>query len=260
MKQIFLYITLCVALACCKPTPESPQPQVCDFGIEQSEFNKTKRVLNETDDIVARKIILKQPRGNPKSKVTLLLDFNGHTVTNTSWNYIPEIVCEPSGLTAYQQQKYGSIRGAEKFGATIECYTYPDEWKACDGHATPVPGVSLNLQTRKAFGMCYRSKIGNDTDGIDHGYKLNLIYNCTSSPSEKAHESINDSPEAGTMSFEISSTPVNVTGYGSTSLLEIDSTTVIPAKLALLEAALYGTKDKDAFLPLPDAVIAMLKA
>ena len=108
--------------------------------------------------------------------------------------------------------------------------------------------------------MCYRSKIGNDTDGIDHGYKLNLIYNCTASPSEKSHESINDSPEAGTMSFEISATPVNVTGYGSTSLLEIDSTTVTPAKLALLEAALYGTADKVPYLPLPDAVITMLKA
>ena len=179
------------------------------------------------------------------------------------WNGLTAVNQTPSGAEVTTQyadnMEYANLQSAEKFGATIECYTYPDEWKACDGHATPTPGVSLNLQTRKAFGMCYRSKIGNDTDGIDHGYKLNLIYNSTSSPSEKAHESINDSPEAGTMSFEISSTPVNVTGYGSTSLLEIDSTTVTPAKLALLEAALYGTADKEPYLPLPDAVIAMLK-
>ena len=197
-------------------------------------------------------------------KGVLYPSVSGAYPLGVAWNGLSSVTQSPSGADENEfyadNQKYGSIRGAEKFGATIECYTYPDEWKSCDGHATPTPGVSLNLQTRKAFGMCYRSKIGNDTDGIDHGYKLNLIYNCTSSPSEKAHESINDSPEAGTMSFEISSTPVNVTGYGSTSLLEIDSTTVPPAKLALLEAALYGAAAKEPYLPLPDAVITMLKA
>ena len=114
-------------------------------------------------------------------KGVLYPSVSGAYPLGVAWNGLSSVTQSPSGADENEfyadNQKYGSIRGAEKFGATIECYTYPDEWKACDGHATPVEGVSLNLQTRKAFGLCYRSKIGNDTDGIDHGYKLNLIYN-----------------------------------------------------------------------------------
>ncbi len=170
----------------------------------------------------------------------------------------------PSGAeeTAFYADniKYGGIRGAELFGATIECYTYPPEWEECDGSTQIAPGVSAFQQTRKSFGMSYRTLIGNDTDGVDHGYKLHLLYGGTASPSERAYATINESPEAITFSYEVTTTPVPVTGYRPTSVIVIDSTLADATKLAALEAILYGDADVDARLPLPDEVATLMAA
>lgn len=140
--------------------------------------------------------------------------------------------------------KYGTLRGAENFGGTIECYTYPDEWKECDGRKELVPGVTIAQQNRKAFGLSYRSLIGNDTELLDYGYTIHLVYNASASPSDKSRGTINESPEAGTMSYEFKTTPVPVTvipNAKATSHLEIDSTKVSKAQLDAIEAILYGT-------------------
>lgn len=180
-----------------------------------------------------------------------------------AWNGVTAITESPSGAdaTSYyaDDQKYLELRGAEDFGFTIEAYMYPDEWMECDGSATPVTGVTIGQQTRMRFGLCYRTVVGNDTDGDSHGYKLHLIYNSTASPSEKAYQTINDSPEPNSMSWEASSTPVNVTGYKSTCNITIDSTKVNADKLAALEEILLGTETVTAKLPSPDEVIALLK-
>ena len=147
---------------------------------------------------------------------------------------------------------------AEEFGATIEAYTYPDEFMACDGSAELTPGVYIGQQDRKVFGMSYRTTVGNDVDGNSHGYKLHLIYGALASPSEKAYATINDSPEAITFSWEVKTTPVPVTGHKPTATLVIDSTKVAPEKLALLEEALYGSTEKEAYLPLPDEVASIV--
>ena len=146
------------------------------------------------------------------------------------------------------------MRSTEEFGATIEAYTYPDEFAACDGSASLADGVSIGQQARKMFGLCYRTTVGNDTDGTDHGYKLHLIYGATASPSEKAYETINDSPEAITFSWEITTTPVSVTGFKPTASITIDSTKADPTCLAALEEKLYGGESTEPTLPLPDEV------
>ena len=147
---------------------------------------------------------------------------------------------------------------AEEFGATIESYTYPPEFEACDGSASIATGVSIGQQARKTFGMCYRTAVGNDVDGSDHGYKLHLIYGALAAPSEKAYATINDSPEAITFSWEVTTTPVNVTGHKPTASVVIDSTKVDAEKLAILEAELYGSESKEARLPLPDEIVTLL--
>lgn len=187
-----------------------------------------------------------------------------------AWNGLTSVSESPSGAEStaiYADNiKYLNLISAEEFGATIEAYTYPDEFAECDGSATPTPGLTIGQQTRKVFGLCYRTMIGNDVDGQEHGYKLHLIYGCQASPSEKGYQTINDSPEAITFSWEITTTPVNVTGHKATACLTIDSTKVDGTKLAALEEVLYG---KDAGLegspaaveprlPLPDEVIEML--
>ena len=149
---------------------------------------------------------------------------------------------------------------AEEFGGTIEAYTYPDAFKACNGEAELVTGVTLGQQTRKVFGMCYRTVIGNDTDGNDHGYKLHIVYGARASASEKAYASINDSPEAITFSWEFTTTPVDVTGHKPTAIITIDSTKVDETKLAALEAILYGSEDEEARLPLPNEIKTLLTA
>jgi hypothetical protein len=178
-----------------------------------------------------------------------------------AWNGLTTVTESPSGAEATAQYadniKYLNLISAEEFGATIEAFTYPDEFAQCDGSAAPTPGVALGQQTRKTFGLSYRTKVGDDLVGDDKGYKLHLIYGATAAPTEKAYATINDSPEAITFSWEISSTPVAVTGYKPTSVLTIDSTKVDPTKLAQVEALLYGTAGVDAALPTPAEIIAM---
>ena len=146
---------------------------------------------------------------------------------------------------------------AEEFGATIEAYTYPDEFAQCDGSAELATGVMMGQQARKAFGLSYKTTIGNDVDGNDFGYKLHIIYGCKAAPSEKAYATINDSPEAITFSWEVTTTPVNVEGFKPTASITIDSTKVDKEKLAALEAVLYGSDDAEPSLPLPDAIKTM---
>lgn len=181
--------------------------------------------------------------------------------TGVAWNGLTAVNESPSGAEPsdiYADNiKYLTLRSAETFGATIEAYTYPDEFAECDGSATVATGVTIGQQTRKSFGLCYRTLIGNDTDGQDHGYKLHLIYGCTASPSEKSYQTVNDSPEAITFSWEVSTTPVNVEGHKPTAQLIVDSTKVDKAKLDTLEAQLYGGESSDPKLPTPAEVIAI---
>lgn len=172
---------------------------------------------------------------------------NGTFPKGYAWNGITAVNESPEGGDAQDfyadNIKYGSLRGAENFNGTIECYTYPDEWKACDGRKELVKGVTIAQQNRKAFGLSYRSLLGNDTEGLDLGYVLHLVYNATASPSEKSRSTINESPEAQTFSYEFKTTPVPVSAIPNarpTAHLEIDSTKVTKAQLDAIEAILYG--------------------
>lgn len=181
--------------------------------------------------------------------------------TGVAWNGLTAVNESPSGAEPSDiyadNTKYLTLRSAETFGATIEAYTYPDEFAECDGSAVVATGVTIGQQPRKSFGLCYRTLVGNDTDGQDHGYKLHLIYGCTASPSEKSYQTVNDSPEAITFSWEVSTTPVNVKGHKPTAQLIVDSTKVDKAKLDTLEAQLYGGESSDPKLPTPAEVIAI---
>ena len=192
-----------------------------------------------------------------KQGVLYVMNNNGYG-NGVAWNGLTAITESPSGAEStplYADDiKYLDLRSTEEFGATIEAYTYPDEFAACDGSASLADGVSIGQQARKMFGLCYRTTVGNDTDGTDHGYKLHLIYGATASPSEKAYETINDSPEAITFSWEITTTPVSVTGFKPTASITIDSTKADPTCLAALEEKLYGGTSTEPTLPLPDEV------
>ena len=181
-----------------------------------------------------------------------------------AWNGLTAVTESPSGADVTDlwadDIKYASIRATETFGATIEAYTYPDEFAVCDGTAMPTDGVFIGQQPRKAFGFSFISTVGNDTDYNDHGYKVHLIYNATASPSEKSYTTINDSPDAITFSWELNTTPVNVEGYKPTSNIVIDSTKADPDALAALLAILHGTENADARLPLPDEVLDIMGA
>lgn len=198
--------------------------------------------------------------------VLYLVGSTGAYDTGFAWNGLTAVTESPSGAEAtdlYADNiKYLSMRSAETFGATIEAYTYPDEFAECDGSATLATGVQIGQQSRKTFGLCYRTQIGNDVDLNDHGYKLHLIYGCSASPSERAYATINDSPEAITFSWELTTTPVNVSGLKPTACVTIDSTKADPECLAALEEILYG-KDAGAEgtpaaveprLPMPDEI------
>lgn len=178
------------------------------------------------------------------------------------WNGITGITESPSGAepnNLYADNiKYLVLVGAEDFGLTVECYTYPDEWEECDGSAEIAPGVVAGQQNRKVFGLSYRTKLGNDVDGQDHGYKLHLVYGGLASPSERGYQTVNDSPEPINPSWEITTTPVDVPGYKPTARLIITSTKVDPAKLKALEDILYGTEETEPRLPLPEEVIKLL--
>lgn len=184
-----------------------------------------------------------------------------------AWNGLTAVTESPSGAEAtalYADDiKYLSLMSTEEFGATIEAYTYPDEFAACDGSAELADGVMIGQQKRSTFGLCYKTTIGNDTDGNDYGYKLHIIYGALAAPSEKAYATINDSPEAITFSWEITTTPVNVTGAKPTASLVIDSTKADPSKLAALEDILYGKDGEPASeprLPLPDEIKTLMGA
>ena len=181
--------------------------------------------------------------------------------SGVAWNGLISVTESPSGAEPSPQYadniKYLNLLSTEEFGGTIEAYTFPDEFAQCDGTAFPKEGLAVGQQTRKTFGLSYRTKIGNDTDGQDLGYKLHLVYGALAAPSEKAYSTINDSPEAVTFSWEFTTTPVEVTGLKPTALLTIDSTKVDEADLTALEALLYGTQLEEPSLPLPDAVIAL---
>ena len=181
-----------------------------------------------------------------------------------AWNGLTAVTESPSGAEAtplYADDiKYLNLLSAEEFGATIEAYTYPDEFAECDGSASLANGVMIGQQARKTFGLCYRTTIGNDTDGNDHGYKLHIIYGALAAPSEKAYATINDSPEAITFSWEVTTTPVNVTGAKPTASITIDSTKVDLEKLTALEKILYGDAEVEARLPLPDEIKQLFTA
>ena len=194
--------------------------------------------------------------------VLYLPDESGDYVEGYAWNGLTTVTESPSGAESSPQYadniKYLNLVSAEEFGATIEAFTYPDEFGQCDGTAEPEPGIYLGQQGRRVFGLAYRTRIGNDLAGTDHGYRIHLVYGCLAAPSEKAYSTINDSPEAITFSWEVSTTPVSVDGFKPTALLTIDSTKVAADDLAALEEILYGTASDDARLPQPDEVIALV--
>lgn len=185
-------------------------------------------------------------------------EYNG----GEAWNGLTSVNESPSGAEAsptYADNiKYLNLVSAEDYGSTIECLFYPDTFAECNGERAIATGVTIGQQPRKIFGFCYRTQLANDTEGIEYGYKLHLVYNCLAAPSEKSHGTINDSPEAGTMSYTISTTPVEVTGYKPTAHVVIDSTTTDAAKLTALEAILYGTENTDPRLPFPDEIAELV--
>ena len=181
-----------------------------------------------------------------------------------AWNGLTAVTESPSGAepTALYADdiKYLELISNEEFGCTIEAYTYPDEFKACNGEGTLAEGVTIGQQTRVPFGFCYRTVLGNDEKKNDYGYKLHLVYGATASVSEKAFQTINDSPEAITFSWEVTTTPVAVKGFKPTAILTIDSTTIAADKLTALGDILYGKDEAEARLPLPDEIAELVKA
>ena len=202
--------------------------------------------------------------------VLYLLQNNGTYDKGVAWNGLTAVTESPSGAEPnplYADNiKYLNLLSTEEFGATIEAYTYPDEFAECDGSASLADGVMAGQQKRKTFGLCYRTVIGNDIDGNDHGYKLHFIYGALAAPSEKAYSTINDSPEAITFSWEISTTPVEVAGFKPMASVTIDSTKADPTKLTALEEILYGKNPTshdaqdgaDPRMPLPGELITLM--
>lgn len=192
----------------------------------------------------------------------LYVQENGVYGKGVAWNGLTAVTESPSGAEATalyaNDTKYLNLMSAEELGATIEAYTYPEEFAACDGSASIADGVSIGQQARKTFGLCYRTTLGNDAVGNDYGYKIHIIYGALAAPSEKAYATINDSPEAITFSWEVTTTPVSVTGFKPTASVVIDSTKVDKTKLAQLEAMLYGDDDTEPTLPLPDAIVELI--
>jgi len=192
--------------------------------------------------------------------VLYLIDGTGAYNTGFAWNGLISVTESPSGAEPSPQyadnMKYLNLLSKEEFGATIEAFTYPEEFSECDGTVLAKAGVGVGQQPRKQFGLSYRTKIGNDLDS-EAGYKLHLVYGALAAPSEKAYSTVNDSPEATNFSWEITTTPVLVTGMEPTAILTIDSTKVVPADLAALELLLYGDVATEPELPLPDDVIAL---
>lgn len=179
-----------------------------------------------------------------------------------AWNGLTSVTESPSGAEPnplYADNiKYLNLISAEEFGGSIEAYTYPEEFGVCDGSAEIAEGVAVGQQSRKPFGLSYRTKIGNDTVGQDFGYKLHLVYGAQAAPSEKAYNTVNESPEAVTFSWEFSTTPVEVPGFKPSAILTVDSTKTTAAKMQALENVLYGTATIEAKLPLPAEVLTLM--
>lgn len=186
---------------------------------------------------------------------------DGSYDVGVAWNGLTNVNESPDGGEATDMWadniKYGTLRSVENHKGSIEAYTYPDEFAECDGNAEPVPGLRLGQQTRKPFGLSYRTEIGSDSNP-ELGYKIHLVYGATASPSEKTHETVNDSSDISPISWDYETVPVAVDGYKPVAHLEIDSTKVDPTKLAQLEAKLYGSETEDPKLPMPAEVISML--
>lgn len=196
---------------------------------------------------------------------------NGAYPKGVAWNGLTSVTKNPSGAeeTALYADniKYLGLRSAEQLGLTIVCYMYPDEWAECNGESQLADGVRIGQQRRNTFGFSWRNKIGNDTEGEDYGFEINLVYGCTASPSEEASQTINESPEAGEFSYDVGTTPVPVSGVGEngkpfkpTSIITIDSTTADKEKLTELEKILYGDEDTEPRLPLPDEIKELFSA
>lgn len=199
-----------------------------------------------------------------KNGVLYVQNDEGNYENGVAWNGLTAVTESPSGAEAtalYADDiKYVNLMSAEEFGATIEAYTYPDEFEACDGSASLVAGITIGQQPRKAFGLCYKTVVGNDVQGNALGFKIHLIYGAKAAPSERAFQTINDSPEAITFSWELTTTPVNVAGFQPTANLVIDSTKVAPEALAKIEAKLFGSDEEEPTLLLPDEVVALINA
>ena len=189
---------------------------------------------------------------------------DGTYPNGVAWNGLTAVTQSPSGAEATDlyadNVKYLSLLSTEEFGATIEAYMSPEEFDECDGSAEIATGVTIGQQSRKTFGFCYRTVLGNDTENNAHGYIIHIVYGAVASPSEKNYQTINDSPEAITLSWEISTTPVNVSNHKATATVEINSLKADPTKLAALEAILYGSEDNEARLPLPDEIATLMAA
>ena len=199
-----------------------------------------------------------------KNCILYVQDAEGNYPKGVAWNGITAITESPSGAESTplyaDDTKYLNLISNEEFGATIEAYTYPDEFAECDGTAELAEGIKLGQQPRKQFGLCYLTTLGNDLKKNDYGYKLHLVYGCTAAPSEKGYATINDSPEAITFSWEVSTTPVDVPGFKPTAHIEIDSTKVKPEDLAKIKAKLWGSATEEATLPLPNEIKTLIAA
>lgn len=198
-----------------------------------------------------------------KKGVLYVMGDEGQYEQGVVWNGLTGVTEKPSGAETTNlyadDVKYVVIYGAEEFEATIEAYTYPEEFEQCDGSAVLQEGVNVGQQTRKTFAFCYTTSLGNDTQGQDFGYKIHIIYGCKAKPSEKSYSTINDSPEAVTFSWDVSTVPVPVEGMNPTATVVIDSTRMDKGKLKLIEDKLYGTESAEPTLPLPDEIKALLQ-
>ena len=198
-----------------------------------------------------------------KNGVLYVMGDDGAYGNGVVWNGLTAVTESPSGAETTplyaDDVKYVVIYAAEEFGATVEAYTYPEEFEQCDGSAAISEGITIGQQTRKSFGMCYKTSVGNDVQGQDYGYKIHIIYGAKAAPSEKSYSTINDSPEAVTFSWELSTVPVPVEGHNPTATMVIDSTRVPAEKMALIEAKLYGSEEVEATLPLPNEILELIK-
>lgn len=199
-----------------------------------------------------------------KNGVLYVQDNDGSYKNGVVWNGLTAVTESPSGAEETplyaDDVKYLTLRSAEEFGATVEAYTYPEEFEQCDGSAAIAAGVTIGQQARRAFGLCYRTSVGNDIQGQNFSYKLHLIYGCTVAPSEKSYSTINDNPEAITFSWELSTVPVPVDGFSPTASLVIDASKVDEGKMQLLEDALFGDESNEAKLLLPNEIMEILNA